>query len=759
MKKRKAPRAAKPRRRGAVPSRPAPITLKVGSEYYVLASSGATTGASRVLAHAQSFAVFDTTGDIAVSPLEALGLFYRDTRFLSRFELLIDAKAPCFLNSYLSDDNAELLINLTNPHLRERDGAISVARTSIQLERSWVLVDAALYHRITARNYTRERVRFPLDLSFGSDFADLFEVRGVKRKHKGKRARTRVTRGAVVLRYRGLDNVTRTTELAFDPPPTKLAGEGASYIVELEPEESIVLETRISCGLEPPPATVSGVTAAPSSSNDGFAPNLEHALEQRREDIALRDRQWAKLSSSDELFNRLLKASTADLTSIIGRDSAGSFMMAGIPWFATLFGRDSIITALSLLTFNPDIAGQTLRALAAMQGTRIDDARDEQPGKIVHEVRAGEMATTGEVPFGRYYGSVDSTPLFLWLVGEYVAVTGDLGIARELWPNVERALEWIERWGDIDGDGLIEYSRMTPRGLSNQGWKDSFDSISHADGSLAKAPIALAEVQGYAFAAYTKIADVATRLGRSDLASKLTSRAATLKAAFTRAFWIERRAMIALALDGDKRPCEVMASNGAHCMATGLVEGEHATAMAERLLAADMFSGWGVRTLSANERRYNPMSYHNGSVWPHDNALAAMGIGRAGDRQGVIRILEALFNAGVRLQIGSLPELLCGFERCPEIGPVPYPTACHPQAWSAASVFAIVQAMLGLSVSGADKRVIIDSPAIPSWLEWLKIEDLRVGAELVSLLMRRSDGAVAVEVLEKHHSVTVEVRG
>jgi glycogen debranching enzyme len=757
MKKGKTPRPAKPRRhRGAAP-RPAPITLKVGSEYYVLASSGATTGASRVLAHAQSFAVFDTTGDIAVSPLEALGLFYRDTRFLSRFEMQIDGKAPCFLNSYLSDDNAELLINLTNPHLRARDGAISVARTSIQLERSWVLIDAALYHRITARNYTRERVHFPLDLSFGSDFADLFEVRGVKRKHKGKRARSKVTRATAVLRYRGLDDVTRTTELAFEPRPARLTGDGASYVVDLEPEESVVLETRITCGLEPRPAAVSGITAA-SGSNDGFAPNLDHALELRREDIALSDRQWAKLSSSDELFNRLLKASTADLTSIIGRDSAGSFMMAGIPWFATLFGRDSIITALSLLTFNPAIAGQTLRALAAMQGTKIDDARDEQPGKIVHEVRAGEMAATGEVPFGRYYGSVDSTPLFLWLVGEHAAVTGDLTLAHELWPNVERALEWIERWGDIDGDGLVEYSRRTPRGLSNQGWKDSFDSISHADGSLAKAPIALAEVQGYVFAAYTKIADVAARMGRSEAAAKLAKRATALKAVFARAFWIEHRAMLALALDGDKRPCEVMASNGAHCLATGLVEGEHAAAMAERLLAADMFSGWGVRTLSANERRYNPMSYHNGSVWPHDNALAAMGIGRAGDRQGVIRILEALFNAGVRLQIGSLPELLCGFERDSAIGPVPYPTACHPQAWSAASIFAIVQAMLGLSVSGADQRVVIESPAIPSWLEWLKIEDLRVGAESVSLLMRRTDGAVAVEVLEKHHSITVEVR-
>lgn len=751
MKKRQPSREPKPRRRIARAPRHAPITLKVGSEYYVLASSGATTVDGRVLAHAQSFAVFDTTGDIAVSPLEALGLFHRDTRFLSRFEMLIDGKAPCFLNSYLSDDNAELVINLTNPFLRARDGAISVPRTSIQIERGWVLADAAMFHRVKARNYSRERVRCALDLSFGSDFDDLFEVRGVKRKRKGTRARPKVKRGAVVLRYEGLDHVARITELAFDPSPVKLTGDCASFVIELEPEQSVTLQTRITCSLEPKPAAVS--VAA-----DSFAANFDRGLELRRGEIFARDRQWAKLSTSDDLFNRLLKASSADLTSLIGIDSAGTFMMAGIPWFATLFGRDSIITSLSLLAFNPDIAGQTLRALAAMQGTKVDDSRDEVPGKIVHEVRAGEMAATGEVPFGRYYGSVDSTPLFLWLIGEHAEVTGDLTLARELWPNIERALEWIERWGDIDGDGFVEYSRKTPRGLSNQGWKDSFDSISHADGSLATAPIALAEVQGYVYAAYTRISELAMRLGRIDVSAKLTANAAALKAAFLPAFWVESRAMIALALDGEKHQCEVMASNGAHCLAAGLVDGKHATAMCERLLAPDMFSGWGVRTLSAKERRYNPMSYHNGSIWPHDNALAAIGLARAGDRQGVIRILEGLFNAGVRLQIGSLPELMCGFERSPELGPVPYPTACHPQAWSAASVFPIVQAMLGLSVSGADKRVTIESPAMPAWLQWLKLEDLRVGTESISLLMRRTDTAVAIEVLKKPSSVTVEVR-
>lgn len=625
-------RAARPRRRAIAGPRPAPIALKVGSEYYVLATSGSTTGDTRVLADAQSFALFNTSGDIAPSPIEALGLFHRDTRFVSRFEILIDGKEPSFLNSYLSDDNAELQINLTNPHLRAPDGSISLPRTSVQLERSWVLIGAVLFHRITTRNYARERVRLPIDLFFGSDFADLFEVRGVKRKRKGTRVRPKVAGRAVTLRYHGLDRVTRITELEFNPASARLGSKCASFIVEIEPDQSAVLETRISCSLEPPPSV--------SAASDALATDLDSALGARREEISRRDRQWAKLSTSDELLNRLLTISIADLTSIIGDNSKGSFMMAGIPWFATLFGRDSIITALSLLVFNPTIGRNSLRALAALQGTRIDNACDEQPGKIVHEVRAGEMAAIGEVPFGRYYGSVDSTPLFLWLVGEYVRVTGDLTIAHELWPNVLRALEWIERWGDLDGDGMVEYGCKARHGLANHGWKDSFDSITHADGSLAKAPITLAEVQGYVFAAYTRIGETATKLGHTEVSGKLARRAAALKTTFERAFWLERSGMLALALDADKRPCEVMASNGTHCVATGLFEGDHALAMCERLLAPDMFSGWGIRTLSSNERRYNPMSYHNGSVWPHDNAIASMAFGRVGNRQGVIQIFE-----------------------------------------------------------------------------------------------------------------------
>jgi glycogen debranching enzyme len=486
---------------------------------------------------------------------------------------------------------------------------------------------------------------------------------------------------------------------------------------------------------------------------------FDSALAGRRSKIEESQTAWARLSSGNDLFDSLLTRSQADLTSLISHTADVTFMMAGIPWFATLFGRDSIITTLSVLPFNPAVAEHTLRALAKMQGSRIDETREEQPGKIVHEIRAGEMAATGEVPFGRYYGSIDSTPLFLWLLGRCVATTGNLAFAEELWPNAERALEWIERWGDRDGDGYVEYINKTPRGLANQGWKDSFDAISHANGELASPPIALAEVQGYVYAAYVSIADVATRLGHSEVASRLSERAAALKKKFSRDFWLEPERTVALALDGEKQPCRVMASNAAHCLATGLLDADQAAALSQRLLGDEMFSGWGIRTLSTNERRYNPMSYHNGSVWPHDNAIAAMGLAQYGNRAGALRILEGLFDAAVHLETASLPELFCGFPREPRLGPVPYPVACYPQAWSAASVFMILQALLGLEVMGFERRVSINSPTIPPWLEWLRIEDLKVGDSSVSLFPRRAgDGDVVTEVFERRGSVTVQVK-
>ena len=737
------------RKRDASGGRGARSVLKVGSDFYVLASSVASRRSVRVLADGQSFAVFDAGGDILESPLEALGFFHRDTRYLSRFELMIDGQIPYFLTSYLGDDRAQLRVHLTNPDLDGRPGMIKLRRDSIQIERGWVLSDASLIHRVIVRNYAGATIRVPIDFFFGVDFADIFEVRGIQRARRGRLLRPEIGEGMVRFSYKGLDGDLRFTEISFSSAPRALSGERASMVLDLKPDESVGLEAWI----------VSGQERSSIAPHHRHPVNFDGAVAARRTEIADSQTGWTKLVASNELFDSFLKHSTADLTSIVSHAAGGTFIMAGIPWFATLFGRDSIITTLALLPFNPGIAAGTLRALAALQGSKTDEARDEQPGKIVHEIRAGEMAATGEVPFGRYYGAVDSTPLFLWLFGRYVAVAGDLALAEELWPAAERAVQWIERWGDRDGDGYVEYLRETPRGLANQGWKDSDDSISHADGTLAKAPIALAEVQGYVYAAYVSMADLAARLGRSEFASRLTERAESLRKAFSRDFWLERERTVALALDAEKRPCRVMASNAAHCLATGLLDADQASALSERLLADDMFSGWGVRTLSARERRYNPLSYHNGSVWPHDNAIAAIGLARYGNGAGALRILEGLFDAAAHLGFGSLPELFCGFPREPRLGPVPYPVACHPQAWSAASVFMILEAALGLSVMGFERRVVIDSPAFPPWLEWLRLDNLKVGDGSVSLISRRTpQGSAMTEIIEKRGSASVEIK-
>ncbi|HUA33225.1 MAG TPA: glycogen debranching N-terminal domain-containing protein [Candidatus Binataceae bacterium] len=720
--------------------------IKVGSSFYVRASSLTSRRATRVLANGESFAVFEGGGDILETPDEPLGFFHRDTRYLSRFEMRIAGEVPYFLNSYASRENAQLRINLSNPDLGVRGESIDLPRSSLQIERNWAIAGAALFHKVLVRSFAEVPIEVPLDFVFGVDFADLFEVRGYRRNSLGQHFIPTSTGRTVEYEYQGLDKVKRHTRVVFEDTPESLDTGHASYLLTLQPGEQKELEIRI---------------IADAAESDGALSahpvQFDEALAQRRSEIARLDAEWTAISASNESLDSLLRRSSADLTSLVRFAPDEMFMMAGVPWFATLFGRDSILTALFALPFNPALAEGTLTTLAKLQGTEVNQRRDEQPGKIVHEIRGGELAAIGEVPFGRYYGSVDSTPLFLWLLGSYVAATGDLKLAEQLWSNVERGIEWIEKWGKRDGDPYVTYIRETPRGLANQGWKDSFDGISHADGSLARAPIALCEVQGYVYAAYTSLADVARRLNFHDLADKLTERAASLKESFARDFWLDDERIVALALDGDRKPCRVMTSNAGHCLATGLLERNHAEALAERLISEEMFTGWGVRTLSGRERRYNPMSYHNGSLWPHDNAIVAAGLARIKGRRGVARILNGLRQAADYLGTGSLPELFCGFPRDERLGPVPYPVACHPQAWSAASIFMILRAMLGMEIRAFDSKLVMDSPTMPEWLDWLKIENLKVGDGAVSLIVRRVPEGASIGILERRGDVTVEV--
>ncbi|MFP5340896.1 MAG: amylo-alpha-1,6-glucosidase [Gammaproteobacteria bacterium] len=367
------------------------------------------------------------------------------------------------------------------------------------------------------------------------------------------------------------------------------------------------------------------------------------------------------------------------------------------------------------------------------------------------------MARTGEVPFERYYGTVDATPLFVGLAGAYYRRTGDLDFIRTIWPNVLAALEWMDRDGDADGDGFIEYARHSANGLVQQGWKDSHDSVFHADGRMADAPIALCEVQGYAYEARLMAADLAQALGQPQQAKRLREQAGALRQRFLERFWCEDMGCYAIALDGHKAPCRVATTNAGHSLWSGIASPGHAARMAQRLLEPDFFNGFGIRTVAAGQARYNPMSYHNGSIWPHDTALVTAGLARYGHTDAAVKLLNAMFDASLNFDQHRLPELFCGFPRREGEGPTLYPVACSPQAWAAAAVFAMLQACLGLEIDAVERTVSLTRPRLPDAVEWLEVRDLRVGDASVDLLLKRYAASVGVEVIRKHGDLSVQV--
>ncbi|HYX19853.1 MAG TPA: amylo-alpha-1,6-glucosidase, partial [Thermoanaerobaculia bacterium] len=514
------------------------------------------------------------------------------------------------------------------------------------------------------------------------------------------------------------------------------------FTVPLAPDEECVLVWRVDCRREGP-------------SGGGAAGRTAVRRSRGRAPFGASPR----LRSSSDGFERWLRRSAADLGMMMTRTGWGFYPYAGVPWFSAPFGRDGIVSALEVLWLDPAPARGVLRFLAAHQARSVDAFRDAEPGKILHEARDGEMANLGEVPFGRYYGSVDATPLFVLLAGAYFQRTGDLALVREIWEHVERALDWIDREGDADGDGFLEYSARSGRGLVNQGWKDSWNAIFHEDGSLAEGPIALCEVQGYVFAARRAAAAMADALGHADLAARQLEKADALRQAFDQRFWNEAAGTYAIALDGRKAPCRVRTSNAGQALFGGIVPPEKARRLARTLLERDSFSGWGIRTLASGQSRYNPMSYHNGSVWPHDNALVAAGFGRYGLREEASRVLHAFFDLAQAVEAERLPELVCGFDRRGGEGPTYYPMACSPQAWASGAVFLMIAACLGVHVSARHRRVVFDRPTLPPVLDTLEIQGLSVGGAEVDLRLRRSGRDVGVEVLRRSGRISVETLG
>jgi glycogen debranching enzyme len=725
-----------------------------GEEFDVVGRAGPLRlkGAPRVLAETRQdllvikegaiFLCSRPNGDILPGLVSGEGLYFEDTRFLSEFRLTLGGKPLVLLSS--SDDIAyAMVVDATNPNLTEGK-ALKVPQQDLSVQRFRMIRDR-LYERISVRNYGRSAVDTQLQLSLAADYADTLEVRGAsRRKARGQVLAPKFAAEGLRFAYVGEDGVFRETLIGFDPPPTALTVAGevatASWDLALGRLEKKSIQVTAEPSVAGKRRTLIDMNTAESraaSSHDRWR------------------RKGSTIKTDNEHFNRFIDASVRDLRALETPLGGGQIFAAGIPWYVAPFGRDSLLTCYESLVWNPRTAVDCLRVLAKLQSQVDDPWRDAEPGKICHELRMGELARAGLIPHTPYYGTVDATPLFLMLAGAYYRWTGDLELMRELKPAFDAALGWIMHFGDLDGDGFLEYQKRSPAGLKNQGWKDSEDCIVHADGSLAVGPIALVEVQGYVYLAKMRIADVYEALGVPSTAAAVRQEADELRAAFDEAFWMPDEGTYALALDGKKRQVKSITSNPGHCLYCGIADPKRADAVAERLMARDMFSGWGIRTLSKDSPAYNPMGYHVGTVWPHDNVLAAAGLKRYGHIEATERIASALFDAASAARDMRLDELYCGFDRRPGLRPVSYPVACSPQAWAAAVPLMLVQAFLGISADAPSNVLTVYHPSLPPWLDRVEVNNLGVGSSKVSMSFNRDGPNTAFALTARQGDVKV----
>lgn len=689
------------------------------------------------------FGVFDQTGDILYGDGIADGLYFHDTRYLSGLSMSLQGTRPILLSSTVRENNVMLSVDLTNTDIDGPEGQ-RMNHDLLHVRRSRFLWNRVCYERVEIRNFDVEPRTAVLDIRFLVDFADLFEARGSTRPRRGTMRAPEIGDAEVTLAYDGLDERRRTTLLRFWPPPAELTAQHATFRFVLPPGQRVLVHYEIECD--------------PTERHE-TQPNrrfLRGAVEARRA-LRLSSSRAAAIATSNEIFNEAIRRCICDIYMLLTDKKTGPYPYAGVPWYSTAFGRDALITAMLTLWLDPEIARGVLNYLARHQAQTEDPIADAEPGKILHEVRHGEMAELGEVPFRHYYGSIDSTPLFVMLAGQYLERTGDVALMTTIWPNIERAVEWIDRYGDRDGDGFVEYGRRNKDGLINQGWKDSFDSIFHADGTLAEGPIALCEVQAYVYAARRAAATIGRRLGKTAYADRQDHQAEALRVAFNARFWIEELGTFALALDGHKKPCRVRSSNAGHILLTDIATPDRVPRLVAGLMHRSSFSGWGIRTIPEGEARYNPMAYHNGSVWPHDNALIGLGLSRHGYRDEAARLFRGMFDAAFHTDLRRLPELFCGFTRNRAEGPVRYPVACSPQAWAAATLPALIQSTLGLTFDPAAVAVHFQRPRLPDFLERMTLYNLEVGGDKVTVRLVRVDDEVAINVVERTQSIQVQI--
>ncbi len=673
----------------------------------------------------KTFSATNVSGDIYPAGSPDVGFFHDDTRFLSHLELRIGGHRTVVLSA-ATEKTFSAQIELTTGTITLRD-SFDLPENTVHIRREQLLASEIFFDRMSFENFNLTPVDFNVEVLFDADFVDVFQVRGVARQQHGQYYQPLIRNDGIAFYYRGLDGLMRETLIKLSPRPTQVQERVARWELRLESLKRTVLEISVTPLVE-------------ACTSRAQVYDLDHHLRQRRANFARWETSSSNFQTDNDVLDGLLKTAIGDFHALQIPDGDQHIIAAGIPWFATIFGRDSIIAAYQSLSLNSQLATDTLRVLARYQGREINDWRDEQPGKILHEYRAGEMTRDGEMPFGPYYGSVDSTPLFLTLLGETFNWTNDEQLVEELLPNVYAALEWIDQYGDLDGDGFVEYLRRSPKGLVNQGWKDSWDANMHRDGTVAKPPIALCEVQGYVYDAKYRMSSLLRNFGDVKTADRLKREAAELARRFDRAFWMPSRGFYAMALDAEKRPLEVISSNPGHLLFTRIISRDRARIVANRLMRDDMFSGWGWRTMSQEERVFNPLSYHRGSVWPHDNSIIAHGMAVNDMRDGALRILTSLYQAASKFRDYRLPELFCGIQRREYDEPVHYPVSCSPQAWASGAMFLILSSVLGLHPSAPRKELNIVNPQLPEWLDHIRIRNLRIGRSRVGLdFSRRGD--------------------
>ncbi|HEY7281516.1 MAG TPA: amylo-alpha-1,6-glucosidase [Actinomycetota bacterium] len=695
----------------------------------------------QVIKHGSSFLLCDERGDVPEENTAALGLYHRDTRFLSRFEMSLDGMSPLVLHSSVARNYAQV-VELAYPFVSV-DGEGHVVKENVALSRDRILGDTLL-ERIHVQNFGRTHRDIRLELRFAADFLDIFEVRGRTRERRGQVQQPRVERHEVRLGYRGLDGVARSTTIRFSPQPSRLAAEVATFELSIAPggESEVVVEIQPSAG-------------------EKLAPRrpLREARERLEHEYANWRKRCTRFRTSNSQLSSFLDRAILDLRMLLSDDDDGRPSIdAGVPWYSALFGRDALITAYQCLMVNTDLAWAALDTLAAFQGTREDPVREEEPGKILHELRVGEMAGTGEIPHTPYYGAIDSTPLWVMVLASAYAWTGDRAALERLWPNALACLEWIDRYGDRDGDGFVEYERTAPGGLDNQGWKDSHDAVVHVDGTRAKGPIALVEVQGYVYNAKLRGADLARVLGDDAMAERLEKEAADLKERFNREFWMEKEGYYAFALDGDKRQVATITSNPGHALWSAIADEDKAARVVRKLLSPALSTGYGVRTLAARQRPFDPIGYHTGSVWPHDCALIAHGLKRYGFDHEAMKILDQVSLAGAHFPLARFPELFCGFSRDQVPEPVQYPVACRPQAWATGTPLLMMRSYGGITADAPNGVLYVHRPSLPAWLEQFQVLGMRVGSARVDMTFTRMGDVTSVQVPRKEGDVEVLIR-